>query len=179
MHTGRVNKDLCLLQELGGLSSQLSYCMHSEEGERPLLQALSTLPTFRHLDFSVGFQGSLPPDLPLLTRLTCLEAWWCQLGDAPTAVLAQCSRLRRLWLDSPYRSYPFASGEQVAPALRALAALPDFEQLELPMHRVGPPGEEKAQAALAELLAARPGLAHINERYDPGDEDEGSQEHSE
>jgi len=144
--------------------------MSSEEDGQPLLDMLSTLPGIKHLDISVAPGGTLAPNLPLLARLTCLEAGWYQLGqrseDVP-AVLARCTALERLCVQNGYEnqwsvaSYPPPTGQQLAAALRALAALPELSQLQLAMDYVAPPGEEEAQAAL-ELLAARPGLAFTN-----------------
>jgi len=129
---------------------------------------LSTLPSCKHLDISVAPGGTLTPDLPLLPRLTCLEAGWYQLGQRRQrvpAILAQCTALERLRVFNEYEnrqgvgSDPPPTGEQLAAALRVLATLPALRELQLQTDFVAPPGEEEAPVALAELLAARPGLA--------------------
>lgn len=129
-----------------------------ESGRAAMPVVLGMLPRLRRL--KLGGETQLQAE-PRLARLTALHLNWAVL-DKESAVAAAAA-LRRLRIDrAPIRwrafgvSMELPTGQRVALALGALAALPHLEELCLPLACWRPPGGAAMEVALVGLRTAAP-----------------------
>lgn len=148
--------------------SHLSHLEHLTVGLKnasgPEAAFLGRLPHLIYLDLSDGNPGYLTADPGWLGQLTTLKTSWHQFANPPEQILAACPNLRVLHMWSGWqRNFQPPTGAELAALLRALCTLPMLSEVAIPLGYHRPPGKADAEAALAELRAAKPALVILDE----------------